>query len=190
MIKRSNDDKWVYMQTFERRRDEKKKTINEQVNETSIELNKIFKSSIPLFVENLCFVTDDKAFTVRDFVCKKIYEQLLEIREKKVVHELIVSLDEKKKKKRKHTKKKKEKKDDEEDAKENIKENDSNNDEEKAKSVEEETITFTDKASQKEEETIEMSQNTEPSTTVEKEETNTIKASKSKKKKNKGIFPI
>ena len=192
MMKKSNDDKWVYMQTFERRRDEKKKTINEQVNEASIELNKIFKSSIPLFVENLCFVTDDKAFTVRDFVCKKIYEQLLEIREKKVVHELIISLDEKKKKKRKHTKKKKEKKDDEEDAKENIKENDSNNDEEKAKSVEEENITFTDKGSsgsQKEEETIqiEVSQ-TEPSTTTEKKETNTITSSKSKKKKNKGFF--
>ena len=58
------------------------------------------------FVEAITFIADEKVNTVWDFTCKKIYEQIIDIKDKIVENELFDILNETKKKKRKHKKKK------------------------------------------------------------------------------------
>ena len=104
--KRKEDEKWVYSQSFERRREEQEKTIEEEVSEAKRALNELYNTNLENFVEAITFITDEKVNTVWDFTCKKIYEQIIDIKDKIVENELFDILNETKKKKRKHKKKK------------------------------------------------------------------------------------
>ena len=168
--KRKDDEKWVYSQSFERRKGEPEKTIEEEVNEAKKDLNELYKTNLENFVETITFITDEKVNTVWDFTCKKIFEQICEIKDKIVVNELFDILNEneneKKKKKRKHKKKKD--KEEEEVAKEEESENKIN------------SITI-----QKEE----MSeQSTNIDTDTEEQKSKISNSKPEKKKKKKGFF--
>ena len=104
--KRKEDEKWVYSQSFERRREEQEKTIEEEVSEAKRALNELYNTNLENFVEAITFIADEKVNTVWDFTCKKIYEQIIDIKDKIVENELFDILNETKKKKRKHKKKK------------------------------------------------------------------------------------
>ena len=164
--KRKEDEKWVYSQSFERRREEQEKTIEEEVSEAKRALNELYNTNLENFVEAITFITDEKVNTVWDFTCKKIYEQIIEIKDKIVVNELFDILNETKKKKRKHKKKKD--KEEEEVTKEEENENKIN------------TITL------QKEELSEQSTNIDTDTEDQKPKNSNSKPEK--KKKKKGFF--
>ena len=164
--KRKDDEKWVYSQSFERRREEQEKTIEEEVSEAKRELNELYNTNLENFVEAITFIADEKVNTVWDFTCKKIYEQIIDIKDKIVENELFDILNETKKKKRKHKKKKD--KEEEEVTKEEENENKIN------------TITL------QKEELSEQSTNIDTDTEDQKPKNSNSKPEK--KKKKKGFF--
>ena len=164
--KRKDDEKWVYSQSFERRREEQEKTIEEEVSEAKRALNELYNTNLENFVEAITFIADEKVNTVWDFTCKKIYEQIIDIKDKIVVNELYDILNETKKKKRKHKKKKD--KEEEEVTKEEENENKIN------------TITL------QKEELSEQSTNIDTDTEDQKPKNSNSKPEK--KKKKKGFF--
>ena len=129
--KRNENNRWIYCyfdNSFNHLRNKVTKSIIYQIND-SMEILKLslFKDDVYLFLEKLFFIDDTIAFTVEDFVYKKIIQQISSLYSEKIANDLMNDdgfEEEKtnKKKKKKHKKKKKEevtnnnkKKDDEKD---------------------------------------------------------------------------
>ena len=115
--KRKENNRWIYSyfdNSFNHLRNKVTKSIIYQIND-SMEILKIslFKDDVYIFLEKLFFIDDKIAFTVEDFVYKKIIQQISSLYSEKIANDLMnddIFEEEKtsKKKKKKHKKKKKE----------------------------------------------------------------------------------
>ena len=105
--KRSKIDEFIIKNYTSEFPNSKIKTIEEQINDIYLFLYKIFEYGDKKFIISLIFITDDKIFTVNDFVFKKVFEQINEQFNIKINNDLIQEKIENKKKKRKKKKKKK-----------------------------------------------------------------------------------
>jgi hypothetical protein len=105
--KRSKIDEFIIKNYTNSYLNNKIKTIEEQINDIYLFLYKIFEYGDKKFIISLIFITDDKIFTVNDFVFKKVFEQINEQFNIKINNDLIQEKIENKKKKRKKKKKKK-----------------------------------------------------------------------------------
>ena len=115
--KRNENNRWIYCyfdNSINHLRNKVTKSIIYQIND-SMEILKssLFKDDVYLFLEKLFFIDDKIAFTVEDFVYKKIIQQISSLYSEKIANDLMnddIFEEEKtnKKKKKKHKKKKKE----------------------------------------------------------------------------------
>ena len=134
--KRNENNRWIYCyfdNSFNHLRNKVTKSIIYQIND-SMEILKLslFKDDVYLFLEKLFFIDDTIAFTVEDFVYKKIIQQISSLYSEKIANDLMNDdgfEEEKtnKKKKKKHKKKKKEEVTNNNKIKDDEKDNNNNN---------------------------------------------------------------
>ena len=88
----------------------KKQTFINQINDTSLEMINTFRKSDFGFVEMLCFIEDRYLFTIRDFLCKKVYDIIVDMYKEKISMELTMNFEKEGSGNKNHKEKKKKKK--------------------------------------------------------------------------------